>query len=445
MSFRLKRFTQLRVPNLLFSRFFLSASLKIALIGTLIFSYPTFSSAYDLSQAETKLLERIQRDTLLYFLSQTNPNTGLVKDNSRPGSPASIAATGFGLAALAIGADRGWITQDLARERILKTLFTLDTKAAHEHGFFYHFLDTKTGKRVWKSEASSIDTALLIAGALTAAQYYPGTEIEKRAHKIYERVNWKWMLNDSDLICMGWTPEGEFLPYYWDSYNELLILQALALGSPTHPIPPSSWNAWFRNEDTYNNRSIVYSHSGSLFTYQYSHAFIDFKNLNDAGINYFENSVQASLANREYSLGFDKEFKSYNTYSWGLSAAAGPGGYKAFGAKPGTGIHDGTIAPHAAIGSLPFTPKESLNAVKFFYLKLGDKIYKKYGFTGAFNIDKKFYPEEYLGIDQGIIFLMIENFTNKGSLWNKFMTLDCIKKWIEIANLSPKSKTKPLN
>ncbi len=407
--------------------------LSFFLCVSVFFSPAVF--AYDLTPAEAKLLEKIERDTLQYFLRESNVNTGLIKDTSRAGSPASVAATGFGLAALAIGADRGWITHELAKQKILKALITLETNAEHKNGFFYHFLDTRTGNRVWKSEASSIDTALLIAGALTAAQYYPGTEIENRANKIYRRVNWKWMLNGSDLICMGWTPESGFLPYYWDTYNELLLLQALAIGAPAHPIPPSAWNAWFRNEDEFNGHKVVYSHSGSLFTYQYPHAFIDFRDLNDRGVNYFENSVNASRANREYSLGFDKEFKSYNIYSWGLSAAAGAGGYKAYGAKPGRGIQDGTIAPHAAIGSLPFTPKESLDAIKFFYLKLGSQIYKKYGFTAAFNIDKKFYSDEYIGIDQGIILLMLENFTNDGSVWKKFMELKCIKKWIEITKL----------
>ena len=408
---------------------------QVTLVLIFIFALPSFSFGYELTPAETKLLRKIEQDTLRYFLREADANTGLVRDSSRAGSPSSVAATGFGLAAWAIGADRGWITHDLAQNKILKALITLESVAEHAHGFFYHFLDMRTGKRAWKSEASSIDTALLVAGALTAAQYYPGTEIEKRALKIYARVNWKWMLNGSDLICMGWTPENKFLPYYWDSYNELLILQALAIGAPKNPVPPEAWNAWFRNEDEYHGRKVIYSHSGSLFTYQYPHAFIDFKHLDDAGINYFENSVQATLANREYSLGFDNEFKSYNTYSWGLSAAGGAGGYKAYGGKPGKGIQDGTIAPHAAIGSLPFTPKESLDAIKYFYLKLGNRIYKKYGFTEAFNIDKKFYSNEYLGIDQGLILLMLENFTNDGAIWKRFMKLDCINRWIQLARL----------
>lgn len=407
-------------------------------VGFLLCTFLLFSSpihAYELKPVEKKFLTKVERDTLKYFLTYSDANTGLAKDTSRPGAPASVAATGFGIAALAIGASHGWLEPDLVKNKILKTLRHLYLTAEQNHGFFYHFLDLHTGKRVWKSEASSIDTALLLAGALLAAQYYPNSEIDLLANKIYARVDWAWMLNHSDLICMGWTPESGFLPYYWDSYNELLILQALAVGAPTHAVPLTVWNAWSRDEDEYNNRKVIHSHSGSLFTYQYSHAFIDFRNLNDAGINYFENSVQASLANREYSLSFQNKSKSYNSYSWGLSSSVGPGGYKAYGAKPGQGLQDGTIAPYAAIASLPFTPRESMNAIKYFYLRLGDKIYKKYGFTGAFNVDKKFYADEYLGIDQGIILLMIENFMNDGNLWKKFMLLETIQKWIAVAKL----------
>ena len=309
------------------------------------------------------------------------------------------------------------------------------TKAQHKNGFFYHFLDPATGKRIWQSEASSIDTAILIAGALTAGEYFPGTDIQKMAQKIYARTHWEWMLNKSLLVCMGWVPETGFLPYYWDSYNELLILQALALGSPTHPIPAAAWNEWARNEDTFNDKKIIYSHSGSLFTYQYSHAFIDFRKINDRGINYFENSRQASLANREYSMGFKNEHKGYSENSWGLSASVGPGGYKSYGGKPGFGLQDGTIAPYAAIGSLVFTPEESMKAVRFFYENYEKDLYGMFGFKDSFNLDKNWWSQEYIGIDQGISILMLENFLNDGAVWKKFMNLEIIQNWIKICKL----------
>ena len=391
--------------------------------------------AAPLSQEDSELLSTIQKDTFQYFLKNSDKNTGLTRDSSQSGSPASIAATGFSLTAIAIGQSHGWVQEDWARQYLTKTLRTLLSRAEHHNGFFYHFLDARSGKRIWNSEASSIDTALLVAGALVAAQYFPGTEIEKMAWRIYKRIDWPWMMNGRMLICMGWTPETGFLPYYWDTYNEHLLLQALALGSPTHPVPQEEWNEWARREDVYNGKKIVYSYSGSLFTYQFPHAFIDFRGLKDNDINYFMNSRNASIANREYSLSFRSQYKTYSENSWGLSASLGPGGYKAYGAKPGAGLQDGTIAPYAAISSIVFTPEESLAAIRFFYQNYAKNLYGNFGFKDAFNLDKKWWSQEYLGIDQGISLLMLENFLNDGAVWKKFMSLELVKRWVEISNL----------
>ncbi len=392
--------------------------------------------AAPLSNDDAELLKTIQKDTLQYFLKRSDKNTGLTRDSSQSGSPASIAATGFSLAAIAIGQSHGWIPEDWSRDYLKKTLQTLLRRAEQHKGFFYHFLDARSGKRVWMSEVSSIDTALLVAGALVAAQYFPGTEIEKMAWDIYRRVDWPWMMNGRKLICMGWTPETGFLPYYWDMYNEHLILQALALGSPTHPVGQEAWKAWARDEDVYNDKKIVYSYSGSLFTYQFPQAFIDFRGLKDNAIDYFENSRKASLANREYSLSFRSQHKGYSENSWGLSASLGPGGYKAYGGKPGAGLQDGTLAPYAVIASIVFTPEESLGAIRFFYLNYAKNLYGYFGFKSAFNLDKKWWAEEYLGIDQGISVLMLENFLNDGAVWKKFMALEPIKRWIQLCGLT---------
>jgi len=388
-----------------------------------------------LSEEDRLLLEKIQRDTIQYFVLRSDSSTGLTQDSSRPGSPASIAATGFSLASLAIAESRGWISYAKAYKQVRRTLETLRNRAQHQNGFFYHFLDTKSGRRVWGSEASSIDTALVLAGALLAGQHFKGTDIPRMAQELYERVDWKWMMNGSQLICHGWKPESGFLPYYWDSYNELIILLALAIGSPTKPMPAKDWEAWNRFEDTYNGKRIVYSHSGSLFTYQYAQAFIDFRNLWDRDINYFQNSRDATLANREYSLGFRDQYRSYSEDSWGLSACLGPGGYRAYGAKPGQGIHDGTVAPYASIASLIFTPEFSLQAIKHFYQEHGDSLYGPFGFKDSFNLNKRWWSREYLGIDQGITVLMLENFLSEGSVWEKFMKLPAIQKWITLCGL----------
>jgi len=381
------------------------------------------------------LLEKIEKDSVQFFVRHSNRETGLTQDSSRPGSPASIAATGFALASLTIAESRGWISRQQAYEQIHRTLLTLRNRAQHERGFFYHFLDPKSGRRVWGSEASSIDTALLLAGALLAGEHFKGTEISRLAQQLYERVDWQWMMNGSELVCHGWKPESGFLPYYWDSYNELIILQALAVGSPTHPIPPEAWQAWNRLEDEYNGKRIVYSYSGSLFTYQFAQAFIDFRNLWDRDINYFENSKNASLANREYSLSFRDRYTSYSENSWGLSACIGPGGYRAYGGKPGQGIQDGTIAPYASIGSLVFTPEISLPAIKFFYSEYQSSLYGPMGFKDSFNLDKKWWAWEYLGIDQGISVMMLENFLSGGSVWEKFMRIPAIQKWVSLCGL----------
>lgn len=408
-----------------------------ALLIFLTFSFNL--QAYEIPSEDRALLEKIQKASIQYFLRMSDKNTGLTKDSSRSGSPASIAATGFSLAALSIGEDRGWIEKNVAQKQLRKTLTTLLRHAQHHNGFYYHFLDPQSGRRVWESEASSIDTALLVAGALVAAQYHPGTNIERMAQKIYARIDWRWMMNGSDFICMGWKPESGFLPYYWDSYNELIILEALAIGASHHPVPAKAWHRWMRHSDEYNGRVVVYSGTGSLFTYQFPHAFIDFRNLNDNGINYFKNSVNASFANREYSLSFRDKHKAYFQPSWGLSASVGPGGYKAYGAKPGAGEHDGTIAPYAAISSLIFTPEESLAAVRYFYTQHGKNLFGMFGFKDAFNLDKAWWAEEYLGIDQGISILMLENFLNEGSIWGKFMALPEIQAWIERCELSSKT------
>jgi hypothetical protein len=392
-----------------------------------------------LSEEDRKFLEKVERDSLHYFIRFSDGDTGLTQDSSQPGSPASVAATGFSLASVAIAQSRGWLSYQKAYDYIRRTLLTLKTRAHHERGFFYHFLDPKTGRRTWRSEASSIDTALLVAGALLAAEYFKGTDIPRLARELYERVDWKWMMNGTSLVCHGWKPESGFLPYYWDSYSELIILQALAIGSPTYPIPPEAWQAWDRWEDEYNGKRIIYSYTGSLFTYQFAQAFIDFRELDDRGINYFENSKNATLANWEYSLSFKEKYRAYSESSWGLSASLGPGGYKAYGAKPGLGLHDGTVAPYASVASLMFAPELALHAIKFFYQEYENSLYGPYGFKDAFNLDKKWTAREYLGIDQGISVLMLENYLSEGGIWEKFMKLPSIQKWIARCKLRPQA------
>lgn len=409
---------------------------KLALF--LFLGFLPFSSALaePLSSQDRLLLTKIQKDTLQYFVRMSDKKTGLTRDSSQTGSPASIAATGFSLAAFAIADSHGWLPDGYAKAYVRKTLKALIRITDHKEGFFYHFIDRESGRRVWDSEASSIDTALLLAGALLAGQYFNDADIQSMLRQIYHRINWAWMQNGADLICMGWKPESGFLPYYWDSYNELIILQALAIGAPKNPVPPEAWQAWARWEDEYAGNQVIYSHSGSLFTYQYAQAFIDFRHLDDDGINYFENSKRATAANWSYSLAFRHQHRGYSETSWGLSASPGPGGYKAYGGKPGEGLQDGTIAPHGAIGSIVFAPDESIRAIRYLYDNYKSRLYGHYGFKAAFNVDKNWWSDQYLGIDQGIIFLMLENFLNDGEVWKRFMPLDAIERWVELTGLS---------
>lgn len=406
--------------------------MRIAVVIAVLLASISLGSARasdSLSASEEIFLTKLEYDSLLYFVHEVNPANGLIKDSSRPGAPASVAAVGFGLTALCIGESRGWIDKEQVYDRVLKTLMTFRDKVPNEHGFFYHFLDMRRGSRAWNSEVSSIDTALFLAGALFAGEYFKGTDVEKVAREIYERVDWPWMLNGEKVLCMGWKPEEGFLRYYWDSYSEALVLYALAIGSPTHPIPKEAWFEWKRPVDSYNGYEVIYSYFGSLFTYQYSHAWIDFRSLFEEGVNYHANSINATKANRQFCVDNAGKYRTYGEDCWGLTASLGPYGYKGYGAKPGEGLHDGTIAPYGMAGSMVFDREAALKGLRHIYDKYSDFLYGKYGFKDAFNINEEWWAEEYLGIDVGITILMIENYRT-GLVWEKFMKSEPIKKWI---------------
>ena len=394
----------------------------------------TRSGGAEFSSADRTLLLKIEKDSARYFFDHTNPSTGLTKDSSRPGAPASIAATGFALTVFAISAERGWISRAQAYDKVKKTLKYARDHMEQKGGFYYHFVSPTNGKRTWNSEISSMDTALFMAGALTASQMLSGKEVRALADQLYKRINWRWMTNGTDQLSHGWTPEQQFLPYYWDSYSEQLLLQALAHGSNTHPPPPQVWLSWKRKIDSYEGHTVVYAHTGSLFTYQFPHAFIDFRKLRDGKINYFKNSISATLANRDFCLNHKDKYRTYGPSSWGLTACIGPFGYRAYGARPGLALHDGTIAPYGAAGSLPFTPERSMAVLRHYYETYGSELYGKYGFRDAFNLSQDWVADEWMGIDQGLTVLMIENALS-GSVWKNFMTLECIQRWIERMHL----------
>jgi hypothetical protein len=368
-----------------------------------------------LSFDDVALLDAVAHETFDYFWYEANPANGLIKDRSTPDSPSSIAAVGFGLTAIPIGVDRGWITYDQGYERALTTLTTFANGGVQgEHGFFYHFIDMETGERAWSSEISSIDSALFIAGALTAGEYFQGTEVETLANQLYEQMDWQWMMSNGDMVSMGWKPDIGFLSAFWDHFDESMIIYALAIGSPTHPVPAEAWDNWDRPVNS--TGEYIYLTTDPLFVYQYPLAWLDLQNEEDAYANYFNNTTRACERNQEFSASQAENFSTYQNGVWGISASDGPTGYKAYG----TGNQDGTVAPYASVACLPFTPDASLAGIRAMLSQYGTRVWGDYGFVSAINADVDWYSTQHIGIDEGDILLMIANYQDD-FVWNLFM------------------------
>jgi hypothetical protein len=393
------------------------------------------AAVHKLSRHDELFLEDLQRRSFQYFWEQADPQTGLVPDRARNDAApldenhrnvASIAATGFGLTALCIAAERKWIEDTQARERTRNTLRFFDSRAFQEHGWFYHWLDAKTGERRWKSEVSSIDSALLLAGVLTARQYFKDDlEIVKLATRIYERVDFRWMLNGHPLLLShGWKPESGFLKPRWDTFSEDTILYLLAIGSPTHPISPASWYALWRDRYRYEGYKYFTTISVPLFMHQYAHAWVDYRNrreLRGDRIDYFENSINATLAHRAFCINLAGDFPGYGPNMWGVTASDSAKGYLAWGGPPRDPDIDGTIVPSAAGGSLMFTPGQSLAALQTMREKFGARVYGRYGFVDAFNPITGWVDTDVIGINVGIIVLSAENMRT-ANIWRWFMS-----------------------
>lgn len=413
-----------------------------------------------LSIPDDELLDRLERAAFDYFVDQMNPGNGLVSDTSRKDSPASIAVVGFGLAAYCIGADRGWITREDAASRVLVTLRFFEDSvqgtgpdATGYKGFYYHFLDRKTGKRVWQCEVSPIDTTLLIAGALTAGSYFSKAtpteaDIRRLAGELYGRIDWDWARNGKASVAQGWKPEFGFLHYAWDGYSEATLLYVLGLSSPTRPLEPTSYAAWtttYQWENIYGH-DLLYA--GPLFIHQFSHAWIDFRAIKDSFMrekqsDYFENSRRAVDVQREYARHDPNEFGNYGPDCWGLSAGDGPGfrtlevhgrkrsffEYVARGVPYGP--DDGTISPPATLASLPFAPALALSAVRHFfdlYPEWTDAWRLPSGFnrTAPGADSRGWVSDGYYGLDQGIVLLMIENYRS-GLVWKLLRNTGAIR------------------
>jgi hypothetical protein len=407
-------------------------------------------------QRDEALLDDVERRGFHYFWDLADPHTLLIPDRAPTPSFSSIAAVGFGLTAYGIGAERGYVTRAEAAERTLATLRSMlamkqgDTPrgVSGTHGFFYHFLDMRTGERFETVELSTIDTALLVAGALFAQSYFDRPEeapIRDAAEQLYERVEWTWEQPRAPAISMGWTPEHGFHGWDWRGYNEAMIVVILALGSPTHPVDASAWGEYHKTDKRgtfYGQEHVLFA---PLFGHQYSHVWIDFRGIRDRGIDWFENSRRATLAQHAYAIDNPGKFRDYGDRIWGLSACDGPmdatvtidgrarefHSYTARGATAGDVRDDGTIAPTAAASSIAFAPELAIPAIREMSTRYGANLYSTYGFLDAFNPTLQsteklkhgrvvpgvgWFDVDYLGIDEGPIVAMIENYRS-GLVW----------------------------
>lgn len=399
-------------------------------------------------------LETLQRETFNYFLNEVNPANGLIVDKTAEAWPASIAATGLALACYPVGVERGFMTRELAVERTLCTLRFFwkspqgpEADATGHHGFYYHFLDMQTGRRAWDCELSTVDSAFLLAGALTAGAYFDADspderEIRSLADRLYARADWVWAQNGGATVTHGWRPESGFIAYRWEGYDEALLLYILGLASPTHPLPRASYDAWLSTYRWERCYGYDYVYAGSLFTHQLSHVWIDFRGIQDAfmrdkGIDYFENSRRATYVQQRYAIDNPRRFASYGEHCWGITASEGPGPAtlkldgveRTFFDYVGRGVpygpDDGTLAPWAVVASLPFAPEIVLPAIDFCIHQAKLKESNAYGFKASFNPTHPGEPGNpfgwwvspwHFGLNEGPIVLMIENHAS-GMVW----------------------------
>lgn len=425
---------------------------------------PSASPAPAAGRDVPPLVDDLQERTFRFFWDLADPKTRLVPDRWPTPSFSSVAAVGFGLTAYPVGAERGWVTREEARNRVLETLRFLanapqgpEPRATIGHkGFFYHFLDMKTGDRFEQVELSTIDTSLLLAGVLFCQSYYDGDhpeekEIRDLADLLYRRVDWSFFLVRPPRVSHAWWPEKGFNTYDWHGYDESMILYILALGSPTHPIDPKAWEEYTGTNDWGSFYGYEHAAFEPLFGHQYSHVWIDFRKIQDAymrdkGIDYFENSRRATYSQRAYAMDNPMGWKGYGENVWGLTACDGPvdGAFKVDGRERtfhtywarGAGLReirdDGTIAPTAAASSIAFAPEIVIPAIEAMHGRWGKDLVGQYGFVDAFNPTFTlenlklqhgrvvpgvgWFDKDYLGIDQGPIVAMIENHRS-GLVW----------------------------
>jgi hypothetical protein len=383
------------------------------------------------TRQQEEFLDDLSRRCFRFLWEQADPRTGLVRDRAladsaepEPRPWTSSAATGFGLSGLCIGVERGWISREDARKRVIAVLRFYAEDAYQMHGWFYHFVHGSTGERWNKNEVSSIDTALLVAGMLTARQYFRrDAEIDRLTMSIYRRLDFGWMLNgDSNFLSMGWHPENGFIAARWKRHNELGILSLLAIATPGNALRAETWFAWERPEFRYAGYNYI-NGAPTLFTHQYPHAWIDFRGRREKQpphVDWFENSITATRAHKQFCLDLAAEFPGcYSENIWGITASDSAKGYRGWGGPPRTRDLDGSVVPCAAGGSLMFAPEICLPALMEMRDKFGERIYKRYGFVDAFHPVNGWTNKDVIGIDVGITLLSTENLRT-GNVWKWF-------------------------
>jgi hypothetical protein len=377
------------------------------------------------SKAAEALLDDLEGRGCDFFYNEASQRSGMVRDRAPAAGRSlsrvsSIAATGFGLSALCIAAKRNYLRPSDCEVRVEKTLAFLLEECPHEHGFVYHFIDMESGQRMFGSELSSIDTALLLCGVLLCRQYFAGnTRIAALATTFYRRIDWQWMLNGGTTLSMGWLPDQGFLSHRWDIYSELMTMYLMAIGSPTHPIPAETWNALQRPVVQFGGIDYI-SGVAPLFIHQYAHAWCDYRDIRDLHANYFTNSIAATRTHQLWCLTLGRTYPWIDQDMWGITASDSRNGYRVWGGPPPMGPLDGTLVPCAAAGSLPFLPAECSHVLLSMREKMGDRVWTRYGFVDAFNSKTNWFASDILGIDQGISVLMAENLRT-GFVWQYFM------------------------
>ena len=407
------------------------AAAAVPLLGASVFSCGSGGTGGGGNQpppqiTDDQLLDQIESAAFQYFWNEASSQTGLVKDRALANGGdtrtlSSIAATGFGLTALCIGAQRGYGVASDIRARVLATLQALLNTVAQQNGWFYHFLDMNTGQPAQGSEVSSVDHAILLCGVLTARQFYAqDAQIPGLATQIYNRVNFPWMLNGGNAYALAWTPNNGFTAQRYDVYAEMMMLYLLGIGSTANPAPAQTWNGFTRPNFTYQNFTYITNTSAPLFIHQYSHAWFDFRNKKDAYADYFQNSVVATQAHKAFCQSLNGQFSDYTSSLFGITASDSKNGYVVWGGPPAIGPIDGSVVPCACAGSVPFQPADCIGVLRNMRFNFTAQAWRKYGFVDAFNPLNGWSDSDVIGIDLGITMLMAENYRT-GFVWQTFM------------------------